>query len=453
MSQVYGDGVTTSSNGANVRVDALREKAIRAAKKEIIFEQLCDNQTMPLNYGKTLKVHKTLYILDDGNVNDQGLDQDGNVPAVGDANEFGNLYGSSRSVVDVSAGMPMLAEGAGRVNRVGMTRITREGTLIRMGAFLEYTDEVELFSDQKMEVQYYEKMGELAAELYDDYLQKELLGSAGIELYGGIATAINELTGNTGDTMSVLSYDLIRDTQVTLRANYAKKTNSIITGSTKIGTVPVNASYFAYCGPSSTVELEKLQDDFNERAYTPARMYAAAGNLAKGEVGAVHSTRFIEAERMMNYSGGGAAVTANDEGYSTTVLTPAQAIAGGSATAFDAATDYLAGEIVVNAGLLYSHDADTAAGAWTTTGRTLLNVDGTSGEFFDGFPIIYVTKGAFATIGLQGNKKIRFLAKKPSMEPTQSDPYALMGLYSFNFFAGSIVLEPEKIARIVTIAK
>jgi hypothetical protein len=44
-------------------------------------------------------------------------------------------------------------------NRVGMTRITREGTLVRMGAFLEYTDEVELFSDQKMEVQYYEKMG------------------------------------------------------------------------------------------------------------------------------------------------------------------------------------------------------------------------------------------------------------------------------------------------------
>ena len=453
MSQVYGDGTTTSSNGANVRVDALREKAIRAAKKEIVFEQLCDNQTMPLNYGKTLKVHKTLYILDDGNVNDQGLDGSGAVPSAGEPNENGNLYGSSRSVVDVSAGMPMLAEGAGRVNRVGMTRITREGTLIRMGAFLEYTDEIELFSDQKMEVQYYEKMGELAAELYDDYLQKELLGAAGIELYGGIATAINELTGNTGDTASVLSYDLVRDTQVTLRANYAKKTNSIITGSTKIGTVPVNASYFAYCGPSSTVELEKLQDDFSERAYTPARMYAAAGNLAKGEVGAVHSTRFIEAERMMHYAGGGRAMLTNVGGYSTTTLTPTQALAAGSATTFDAAVAYLAGETVVYAGELWVHDIDIAAAAWSVTNRTYLNTDGLTGDFFDGFPIIYVTKGAFATIGLQGNKKIRFLAKKPSQSPTQSDPYALMGLYSFNFFAGSIVLEPEKIARIVTLAK
>ncbi len=450
MSQVYGNGTTTSTNGSNVRVDALREKAIRAAKKEIIFEQLCDNQTMPLNYGKTLKVHKTLYILDDLNVNDQGLGQDGLVPGAGEPNENGNLYGSSRSVVDVSAGMPMLAEGAGRVNRVGMTRITREGTLIRMGAFLEYTDEVELFSDQKMEIQYYEKMGELAAELYDDYLQKELLGAAGVELYGGVATSISTLDGNDGATASTLAYDLIRQTQVTLRANYAKKTTSIITGSTKVGTVPVNASYFAYCGPTSTVELEKLQDDFSERAYTPARMYAASGNLAKGEVGAVHSTRFIEAERMMKYDGGGTLVSTNAGGYQTTTLTPAQAIARGVATTFDAATDYVIGDVVVYLTNIYVHTADVTAAAWSAVGRTDL---GTTAEFFDGFPIIYVTKGAFATIGLQGNKKIKFLSKKPSQEPTQADPYALMGLYSFNFFAGSIVLEPEKIARIVHIAK
>ncbi len=413
---IYGDGTTTSTNGANVRVDALREKAIRASKREIIFEQLCDKQTMPLNYGKTLKVHKTLYILDDGNTNGEGLDQDGIAQtgnsvvlpdATGAVVGAGNLYGSSRSVVDVSAGMPLLGEGAGRVNRVGVTRITREGTLIRMGAFLEYTDEVELFSDQKMEVQYYEKMGELAAELYDDYLQKELLGAAGLECYGGEATSLLTLTGVDAVIPSTISYDLIRGVQVALKKNLAKKNTEIITGSTKIGTVPVNASWFAYCGSTSTVELEKLQDDFTERAFTPARMYAAAGNLAKGEVGAVHSTRFIEAERMLTYDGCGAEAVTNDGGYNTTVLTAAQATARGQSGA---------------------------------------------GTYFDGYPIIYVTKGAFATIGLQGNNKIRFLAKKPTGEPTQEDPYALMGLYSFNFFAGSIVLEPEKIARIVHIA-
>ena len=407
--QIYGSGTATTpkaTNGVNVRIDALREKAIRAAKRDIIFEQLMDKQTMPLNYGKTLKVHKTLYILDDGNTNDQGLGPDGVKPGAGLPNENGNLYGSSRSVVDVSNGMPLLAEGAGRANRVGMTRITIQGTLTRMGAFLEYTDEVDLFSDQKMEVQYYEKMGELAAELYDDYLQKELLGAGGMECYGGVATSLLELQGNDSETASTLSYDLIRRVQIALKANHAKKHTEIISGSTKVGTVPVNASWFAYCGSTSTVELEKLVDDFDERAYTPARMYAAAGNLAKMEVGAVHSTRFIEAERMMHYDGAGMAVTANGAGYASTVLDAAQAADRGQAAA---------------------------------------------GEYFDGFPVIWVTKSAFATIGLSGNKKIKFLSKKPGT-PTQEDPHALMGLYSFNFFAGSIALEPEKIARVVHVS-
>ena len=406
MGMNYGDGVN-SSNGSNVRLDALREKAIRMAKKDIIFEQLIDKQTMPLNYGKTLKVHKTLYILDDGNVNDQGLGPDGVKPGTGLPNENGNLYGSSRSVMDVSAGMPMLAEGAGRANRVGITRITVEGTLIRMGAFLEYTDEVELFSDQKMEVQYYEKMGELAAELYDDYLQKELLGAAGLECYGGVATSLLELTGEDAGVASTLSFDLIRGVQIALKANHAKKHTEIITGSTKNGTVPVNASWFAYCGSTSTVELEKLKDDFDERAYTPARMYAAAGNLAKNESGAVHSTRFIEAERMMHFDAAGVAESANTAGYSVTeITTQAQADARGQ------------------------------------TGP---------GTYYDGFPIVWVTKAAFATIGLQGNKKIKFLSKKPG-KATQEDPHGLMGLYSFNFFVGSINLEPEKIARLVHVS-
>ena len=331
--QVYGSGTGTapkSTNGVNVRIDALREKGIRAAKKEIIFEQLCSKETMPLQHGKTLKVHKTLYILDDNNKTDQGLDGLGKKPAAGKPNADGNLYGGSRSVVDVSAGMPLLGEGAGRANRVGMTRITREGTLTRMGAFLEYTDEVELFSDQAMEIQYYEKMGELAADLYDDYLQKEMLGAAGMECYGGKATTLLTLTGKDGDA-SVLSYDLIRKVQISLKANHAKKTTSIVTGSTKIGTVPVNASWFAYLGAASTVELEKLKDDFDERAYVPARMYAAAGNLAKGEVGAVHSTRFIEADRMMHYDGAGAKVVTaeNKEGFSFTTLDATQATARG----------------------------------------------------------------------------------------------------------------------------
>lgn len=404
MSQIYGNGTTTSTNGSNVRTEALIEKGIRTAKRDIIFEQLCDSRTLPLQHGKTLKVHKTLYILDDANVNDQGLDSAGNVVA------GGNLYGSSRSVVDVTAGLPLLSEGAGRVNRVGVTRITKEGTLTRMGAFLEYTDEVDKFSDAKMESQYYEKMGELAAELYDDYLQKELLGACGIEYYGGVATDLKGIAGkdNTNTVPSDLEYETILDVEDMLEANHAKMNTSIIDGSRNVGTVPVNASYFAYCGRETVRALNGLQDDFTQKAFVPARMYAAAGNLGKNEVGAVHSTRFIQAQRMMRFDGCGKVVGSSPTGgYKSTTLTAAQA--------------------------------------------TARNQSG-AGTFYDGLPIIYVTKGAFATVGLQGNKKINFLSKKPG-SATYEDPHGLQGIYSFNFFAGSISLEPEKMARIVHATK
>jgi len=406
MAQIYGNGTTTATNGENVRIDALSEKAIRTAKREIIFEQLCDSRTMPLQHGKTLKVHKTLYILDDANTNDQGLDQNGN-PVNGDGN-YGNLYGSSRSVYDITDGLPKLSEGAGRVNRVGITRITKQGTLTRMGAFLEYTDEVDLFSDAKMEMDYYEKMGELAAELYDDYLQKELLGACGIELYGGEATALDEICGTDDDNAvaSALSYSLILDAEDMLAANHAKMNTEIIKGSTLQGTVPVNASYFAYCGRNTVRELNLLKDDFDQKAFVPARMYAATGNLAKSEVGAVHSTRFIQAERMMKYDGAGKKVGANATGgWKYTHLTAAQAERRG-------------------------------------------HTDGEA-DYYDGLPIVYVTKGAFATIGLEGKGKIKFLSRKPGGTPDQQDPYSLQGIYSFNFFAGSIALEPEKMCRIV----
>ena len=409
MSQIYGNGTTTATNGANIRVDALIEKGIRTAKKEIVFEQLCDSRTMPLNMGKTLKVHKTLYILDDVNINDQGLDGVGSVPGAGESNENGNLYGSSRSVVDVTDGLPLLTEGAGRVNRVGVTRIAKEGTLTRMGAFLEYTDEVEKFSDAKMEIQYYEKMGELAAELYDDYLQKELLGACGIEVYGGSATSLLTVSGvdatTTAGNETALEYATILDVEDTLEANYAKMSTDIIDGSRNIDTVTVNASYFAYCGRNTVRTLNGLQDDFSQKAFIPARMYAAAGNLAKNEVGAVHSTRFIQAQRMMRYDGCGLVVGASPvTSWKSTTLSTAQATARGQVGA---------------------------------------------GTYYDGLPIIYVTKGAFATIGLQGNKKIKFMSKKPGTGVEINDPYALQGIYSFNFFAGSIALEPEKMARIV----
>ena len=83
---------------------------------------------------------------------------------------------------------------------------------------------------------------------------------------------------------------------------------------------------------------------------------------------------------MMHFDGCGTVEGVNTAGYSTTTLSADQATARGHAA--------------------------------------------TPGDYYDGYPIIWVTKAAFATIGLQGNKKIKFLAKKPG-EATQEDPHGL----------------------------
>jgi hypothetical protein len=54
---------------------------------------------------------------------------------------------------------------------------------------------------------------------------------------------------------------------------------------------------------------------------------------------------------------------------------------------------------------------------------------------------------------LQGHEKIKFNVRKPGGTPDYNDPHALQGIYSFNFFAASLVLEPEKLARVVHVAK
>ena len=47
MAMQYGNGTSTATSGPNVRIDALKEKALRLARRDLIFGQLADKETMP----------------------------------------------------------------------------------------------------------------------------------------------------------------------------------------------------------------------------------------------------------------------------------------------------------------------------------------------------------------------------------------------------------------------
>ena len=85
----YNDpvGGTASDVGGQIRTDLFDRKALVDAAKEQYFGQMASTKNMPKNMGKTIKLYHYLPILDDRNVNDQGIDAGGvSTAAAWDAN-------------------------------------------------------------------------------------------------------------------------------------------------------------------------------------------------------------------------------------------------------------------------------------------------------------------------------------------------------------------------------
>jgi len=73
---MYNDpiGGTASEIGSQLTTYYYQKKALIEMKKEQFFSQLADTVSMPKNMGKTIKRFHYLPLLDDANINDQGID-------------------------------------------------------------------------------------------------------------------------------------------------------------------------------------------------------------------------------------------------------------------------------------------------------------------------------------------------------------------------------------------
>ena len=70
-------GGTPSDIGGQIRVDHFIKTALIEAKKETYFGALADTTAMPKNMGKRIKRFHYVPMLDDANINDQGIDANG----------------------------------------------------------------------------------------------------------------------------------------------------------------------------------------------------------------------------------------------------------------------------------------------------------------------------------------------------------------------------------------
>ena len=308
------NGQKSSIDGANsdqMQSFLWLRKSIIEARKEQYFFPLANVKNMPKHMGKTIRVFEYLPLLDDRNVNDQGID------ANGVASVDGNLYGSSKDIGTIRGKLPVLSETGGRVNRVGFKRLTLEGDISEFGMFTEFTrDSIEFDSDDQLREHLSRELMNGAVQIQEAQIQMDLLAGAGVELFAGAATADDEITGE-GTTPSLVTYaDLMRMDQI-LTDNRTPRNTTIITGSRFTDTRVIPASRILYVGSELVPHLKTMKDTFLNKAFIEVQHYADAGTLLNGEIGSIESFRVVQVPEMLHWAGAGDTVTTNP-GYRET---------------------------------------------------------------------------------------------------------------------------------------
>ncbi|MGL4616521.1 MAG: N4-gp56 family major capsid protein [Shewanella sp.] len=314
MAMQYKDpiGGTKSTVGEQLSLYLFDRNSLIEMQKEQYFSQVSGTKNMPKHFGKTIKKFVWIPVLDDRNVNDQGLD------AAGATYANGNLYGSSKDVGTITSRLPVLGENGGRVNRIGFTRVTIEATITKLGFFSEFTeDSVQFDSEEDILRHYRREMMYAANEISEDALQIDLLNAAGVVRYAGVATNDGEVTGE-GDDVSEVDYDDLMRLAIDLRNNRTPLRTQVINGSRLIDTKVIADGYPLYIGSEMLPSLKHMADPFGNAAFIPVQHYADAGNTMRGEVGSVDHFRIIVVPEMAHFEGKGAAATAANKGYMAT---------------------------------------------------------------------------------------------------------------------------------------
>ena len=471
QAQSYNDPAngSQSSIGSQIRVDHYMKNALIELVKEKYFSPLADTYSMPKHMGKKIRRYQRIPLLDDANINDQGIDAAGltttrkvtivvrtpsaqqglhsSLYVVGEGpnsaaalanakinafDVFKNLGIDDTDYATTVTNLTALAE-PWEIDDTGVD-VPATGNLYgsskdigkitnKLPAVGEHGGRVNRVGFTRIELTgTFEKFG-----FFDEYTKDSLMFDTDVGLRKHVNRAM--LQGANDVTEAALQIDILNSAGVTVYAGNATATNEI-NGNT--GT----ESLVTY------MDLANLSVDLDDNR-TPRHYTIIKGSR-------MVDTRVIEGGRTLLM---GSELTTTME----SMLDQFGERAFISTAHYKDAGNTMRGEIgsIGHFRLIVVPEMQH----WAGVGADVTANGGyrETGGKYDVYPLLSIGDKSFTTIGFEtsGNMvKFQIIHKKPSKQTAdRTDPYGQTGFMSILWWYGFMAIRPERIAVIKTVAR
>lgn len=468
MGLQYNDGNSPTGSGSSMGNQLLmqyyQKQALVELKKQKFFSQLADVTAMPKNMGKTIKRYHYLPMLDDRNINDQGIDAAGvaidstkyavtlpglvrtfaveadataaaaavNAVSAGTAVKTGSATPWTVTFSKVYLGYTTLALANAVVAAIkGTQKVQGSGNLYgsskdvgtitgKLPALSETGGRVNRVGFKRVELQgSIHKFG-----FFDEYTEESMNFDTDAEL----AQHINRemIFGANEMTEDALQIDLLNSAGVVLYAGAATQNSEI--------DKDCLVTYRDLLKLS--IQLDQNRCPKQTTVITGTRMV---------------DTKTIPSARVMHI---GSELLPTIRAMKDLHNNPAFI----GVEKYAAGTETLAGE--VGAIDQFRIVVVPEMMRWAGAGALVPSNDAanySNGSNYDVFPMLVVGDGSFTTIGFQTDgKSVKFVIthKKPGRETANyNDPYGETGFMSIKWYYGFMALRPERIGLIKTVAR
>lgn len=453
---------TQSSIGTQINNQYYQKKALIAIQKEQYFSQLADVTSMPKNMGKTIKQYLYLPLLDDQNLNDQGIDA------------AGVTIDSTKYTVQLASLVESYAVSGVADAAVTAAVAIEAGFAVKTGAgpwTVTYTKLVSIPTTQALAnalvaAQFGSYARQLSGNLYGSSKDIGLISGKMPVLSenGGRVNRVGfkrkELTGSIAKfgffdeyTQETMDFDTDEMLAEHINREMLRGANEMTEDALQVDLIN-SAGIIKYAGSATSnatmvegslvtyTDLMRLSIDLDNNR-TPKKTTVITGTR-------LVDTRVLPACRVMYI---GSELLPTFKAMKDLHLNPAFV----SVEKYSAGGTTMNGEVgaVDQFRLVVVPEMMKWAGAGGDASASVTSYE--TNQRYDVFPILVVGDESFTTIGFQTDgKSVKFkiFHKAPGEETAdRNDPYGESGFMSIKWYYGFMALRSERLALLKTVAR